>query len=98
MGSNKRVALYLRVSTDGQTTDNQRLELEQVAAHRGWQIVATYADHGISGAKGRDKRPQFDALLKDNAIGSSHVCHVRRLCRVRAIDDQRAHYRRLGTG
>ena len=29
-----RVAFYLRVSTDGQTTDNQRVELEKVARHR----------------------------------------------------------------
>jgi DNA invertase Pin-like site-specific DNA recombinase len=61
----KRAALYLRVSTDGQTTDNQRLALEAVAAQRGWSIVATYEDAGISGAKGRDKRPGLDRLLKD---------------------------------
>jgi len=61
----KRVALYLRVSTDGQTTENQRLALEAVAAQRGWTVVATYDDAGISGAKGRDKRPGLDRLLKD---------------------------------
>jgi len=61
----KRVALYLRVSTDGQTTENQRRELEEVAQLRGWTVVETYADEGISGAKGRDKRPAFDSLLKD---------------------------------
>ena len=62
---NKRVALYLRVSTKGQSVENQRLELEAVAAHRGWAVVATYQDAGISGANGRDKRPGFDRLLKD---------------------------------
>ncbi len=61
----KRVALYLRVSTGEQTTENQRRELEAVAKQRGWQIVAVYEDKGVSGAKGRDKRPQFDAMLKD---------------------------------
>lgn len=61
----KRVALYLRVSTDGQTTEHQRRELEARAAASGWQVVAVFEDAGISGAKGRDKRPQFDALLKD---------------------------------
>lgn len=61
----KRVALYLRVSTDQQTTDNQRMELERVAEQRGWQVVATYEDAGISGAKGRDKRPGFDQMCKD---------------------------------
>ena len=61
----KRVALYLRVSTKGQTVENQRRELEAVAARRGWDVVATYQDAGISGAKGRDKRPGFDRLFKD---------------------------------
>lgn len=61
----KRAAIYLRVSTDQQTTENQRLELERVAAARGWQIMAVYEDAGISGAKGRDKRPGLDKMLKD---------------------------------
>ena len=61
----KRVGIYLRVSTDGQTTENQRRELEAVAARAGWEIVGFYGDTGISGAKGRDKRPGFDRLLKD---------------------------------
>lgn len=60
----KRVALYVRVSTEGQDTDNQRLELERVAERHGWQVVATFADQGISGAKGREKRPGYDALWK----------------------------------
>src|SRR5215211_1677131 len=59
-----RVALYARVSTDGQTTDNQIRELRQVAERNGWQIVQEYVDHGISGAKGREQRPAFDALWK----------------------------------
>ena len=62
----KRVGIYLRVSTtNGQTTENQRRELEAVAARSGWQIVGFYEDNGISGANGRDKRPGFDRLLKD---------------------------------
>lgn len=61
----KRAALYLRVSTKEQTTDNQRIELDRVASAKGWQILATYEDEGISGAKGRDKRPAYDQLLKD---------------------------------
>lgn len=69
MGRTKRVGLYLRVSKNEQTTENQRRELEHVAEHRGWQIVQVYEDHGISGAKGRDKRPAFDQLCKDCARG-----------------------------
>ena len=58
----KRAAIYARVSTDTQTTDNQLEQLRKVAANKGWEIVAEYVDSGISGAKGRDQRPQFDAL------------------------------------
>ena len=60
-----RAAVYLRVSRDDQTTENQRLVLARTAGHRGWEIVQTYQDQGISGAKGRDQRPDFDAMLKD---------------------------------
>ena len=47
----KRVGIYLRVSTGGQTTENQRRELEAVAARSGWPVVGLYEDAGISGAK-----------------------------------------------
>jgi DNA invertase Pin-like site-specific DNA recombinase len=60
----KRVAIYLRVSTSKQETSNQRRELEAVAARSGWEIVKVYEDAGISGAKGRDKRPGLDAMMK----------------------------------
>ncbi len=60
----KRVAIYLRVSTDKQTTNNQRRELEAVAERSGWQVVKVYQDAGISGAKGRDQRPGLDAMMK----------------------------------
>jgi DNA invertase Pin-like site-specific DNA recombinase len=60
----KRVAIYLRVSTSKQDTDNQRRELEAVAARSGWHAERVYEDAGISGAKGRDKRPGLDAMLK----------------------------------
>jgi DNA invertase Pin-like site-specific DNA recombinase len=61
----KRVSIYLRVSTDGQTTQNQRRELEAVAARSGWEVVGLYEDTGISGSNGREKRPGFDRLLND---------------------------------
>lgn len=62
-----KVAIYSRVSTSQQTSENQRLELERVAAARGWNIVQTFNDEGISGAKGRQDRPALDALLKGAA-------------------------------
>src|SRR5438874_9288313 len=65
MAGPKRAAIYLRVSTSGQNTDNQRLELEQIAERRGWTITEVYEDFGISGAKSRDKRPALDQMLKD---------------------------------
>ena len=61
----KRAAIYVRVSTDKQTVENQERELRQIAERRGWQIVAEYRDAGISGAKGREKRPGLDQMLKD---------------------------------
>lgn len=59
-----RVAIYSRVSTAHQSTANQSLELERVAAVRGWQVAAKFTDEGISGSKGRMQRPALDALLK----------------------------------
>jgi DNA invertase Pin-like site-specific DNA recombinase len=61
----KRVALYVRVSTAGQNTQNQERELRAVAESAGWGVVQVYRDAGISGAKGREGRPGFDALCKD---------------------------------
>ncbi len=60
----KRVAIYIRVSTSKQDTENQRRELEAVADRSGWKIVKVYEDAGISGAKGRDQRPGLDAMMK----------------------------------
>jgi len=60
----KRVGVYLRVSTGEQTVDNQREALTAVCQARGWRIVEEFVDNGVSGAKGRDKRPGFDRLLK----------------------------------
>ncbi|MGG6288188.1 recombinase family protein [Leptolyngbya sp. AN03gr2] len=47
-----------------QTTENQRRELIAVAERMGWEIVAEFCDEGISGAKGRELRPGYDALMK----------------------------------
>ena len=60
-----RAALYLRVSTAGQTVENQRRELMAWAERAGHEVVAVYQDNGVSGSKGRDQRPGFDRALKD---------------------------------
>jgi DNA invertase Pin-like site-specific DNA recombinase len=61
----KRAAIYVRVSTDRQTVENQLSQLRQIAERRGWQVVEEYRDAGISGAKGRKNRPGLDQMLKD---------------------------------
>ncbi len=60
----KRVAIYARVSTNGQTVTNQLRELRQVAKRQGWKVVGEFIDRGVSGAKGRAQRPQFDKLCQ----------------------------------
>jgi len=69
----KRAALYVRVSTDHQSVENQIRDLRHVARRRGWEVVETYNDAGVSGAKGRDQRPGLDALLKDASRGKFDV-------------------------
>src|SRR5262245_54305969 len=58
-----RAALYLRTSTLDQTTHNQERELRAVAERLSHEVAEVY--NGISGAKGRDKRPAFDRLWRD---------------------------------
>lgn len=65
MTKQKRAAIYLRVSTKGQTTENQLRELREVASNANWEIVEVYEDMAISGAKGRDQRPAFEKLHRD---------------------------------
>src|SRR3954462_10031347 len=60
----RQAVIYLRVSTLEQTTANQERELREIASRIGCEIVKVYKDHGISGTRGRDKRPGFDALCR----------------------------------
>ena len=62
---NKLVAIYCRISTHHQTVENQLLDLQKVATRNNWDVVGAYTDEGVSGKHGRDKRPQFDELMKD---------------------------------
>jgi DNA invertase Pin-like site-specific DNA recombinase len=61
----RRAVIYARVSTDSQTVENQIQELRQIAERRGWEVVETYTDAGISGSKGRAQRRGLDQMLKD---------------------------------
>ena len=59
-----KVAIYARVSTSDQTTENQVRELTDWADRAGHEVVTVYDDNGVSGAKGREYRKEFDKLLK----------------------------------
>ena len=65
MARKRGAAIYVRVSTDKQTVENQVRELRQIAERRGWEVVEQYSDAGISGSKGRDDRSGLDQMLKD---------------------------------
>ena len=69
----KRAALYVRVSTDRQSVQNQIESLTAIAEARGWTVAETYQDAGISGAKGRRDRPGLDRMLKDASRGKFDV-------------------------
>ena len=62
----KRVCLYCRVSKTSQSVERQISELEIVATRNNWDIVDRYIDHGISGSKGREGRPELDRMMKDS--------------------------------
>jgi len=62
-----KVALYARVSTDGQDPEVQLGALRAHVANRGWQIVAEFVDRGFSGAKQR--RPALDRLMRATWAG-----------------------------
>jgi len=67
------VAIYARVSTDGQSVNAQLADLREVAERRGWAVVREYTDKGISGSTGRDKRPALDAMLTAATRGEFDV-------------------------
>ena len=87
--TSKRVALYVRVSTDkGQTVENQLRVLQHAAERFGWTIVAVHRDEGVSGAQGRDRRPGLDALLRGIARREYDVVAAWSVCRLgRSLSD-----------
>src|SRR5438876_11698465 len=58
----KRVACYLRVSTNEQTVENQRNDLRAYCTARGWDNVTEYSDTA-SGT--RERRPGLDRLVSE---------------------------------
>ena len=65
----KRVAAYIRVSTDKQSTDSQLVAIKDAIQRSGDVLVQVYEDHAISGGKCRQDRPALDSMLKDAGAG-----------------------------
>ena len=63
----EKTAIYMRVSTTLQTTENQLIPLTEYAKRMGLEIVSIYKDEGISGVK--SKRPALNEMLKDAVKG-----------------------------
>ncbi len=76
----KRAAIYLRVSTSEQTTENQKLAIENYCKVQNWKISKVYDDSGISGAK--DDRPGLNQLKKDCTKKAFDVVIVHRFDRM----------------
>jgi site-specific DNA recombinase len=82
----ERVALYLRVSSEEQrdagTIQTQRSCLERYAAERGFEVVETYSDDGVSGTFHLHERPEGLRLLEDTSTGKFDTVLVYRLDRL----------------
>ena len=65
----KTASLYLRVSTNAQTTDGQRLELQKFCDRQGWKVGKIYEDSGFSGKN--TERPELQKLLTDARAGKA---------------------------
>jgi DNA invertase Pin-like site-specific DNA recombinase len=84
----KKVVIYGRTSTDKQQVENQLNQLREVSNRNDWGIVDEYLDQGYSGSLGRDKRPEFDRLLKDSVRGKFDVVLVWDISRLgRSLQD-----------
>jgi DNA invertase Pin-like site-specific DNA recombinase len=66
-----RAAVYCRVSTLDQHPETQLMDLRELAAQRGFEVVKVYTDHGISGT--RVRRPGLDEMLSDARRGRFQV-------------------------
>jgi len=84
----KKVVIYGRTSTDKQQVENQLNQLREVSHRNDWEIVDEYLDQGYSGSLGRDKRREFDRLLKDSVRGKFDVILVWDISRLgRSLQD-----------
>lgn len=72
---------YLRVSSDEQDVDSQKLGVVEFAKAKGWEIEKYITDEGVSGGKDPDKRnlgPLLKLLQKDDIIICSEISRLGR--------------------
>src|SRR5271155_4045979 len=71
-----RAAFYARVSTKNhhQDPEVQMRDLRAVCERKGWVLVDSYVDTGISGTK--ESRPELDRLMADAAAHKFDVVLV----------------------
>lgn len=62
MAKPRRCAIYARVSTDLQDESLQLTALQEFVSQRGWELKATYIDHGVSS---RSVRPELERMMSD---------------------------------
>ena len=77
-----KIAIYCRVSTTSQSSENQLQDLRSVAAKMGWKIICELTDHGISGTKGKDNRPAFAELMRRATRREFDMILVWSICRI----------------
>ena len=76
-----KVAIYARVSTEDQTDLNQKMILEQWAADKGWEIVASYEETGTAWQKHANQK-ELRRMLEDCRVGKFNVVLVYYLSRL----------------
>jgi DNA invertase Pin-like site-specific DNA recombinase len=69
-----RAAIYVRISSDSQSVDNQLHELRGYVTARRWTLAGEFQDEGISGSK--DRRPALDRLMAEARRGRVDVICV----------------------
>lgn len=76
----QKVAIYVRVSTSGQTVENQERELLAHCQRQGWLVHKVYRDEGFSGAVA--ERPALKEMMADARLGRFNLLAVWKIDRI----------------
>ncbi len=81
----KRVAAYVRVSTDGEEQlqsfqSQKQYYQDKISKNKEWAMVGIYADEGITGTK-TDKRDEFLRMIEDCMNGQIDVVITKSISR-----------------